>query len=29
MSKNNGKRYEGNYWDNMMEGYGEFYWPDG
>jgi len=29
MKKTNGKFYEGEYLNNMMNGYGEFYWPDG
>ena len=29
MKRANGKKYEGEYKNNMMEGYGEFFWPDG
>ena len=29
MSKNDGRKYDGEYIDDKKEGYGVFYWPDG
>ena len=28
-NQNDGKRYEGQYFDDKKEGQGTFYWPDG